>query len=119
VLTTAGSPPPSGGTTPVAPANRFTAPKPKLDHSGGISLAVDAPGAGKFTATAKTGSTTYGRASGTKHAKGRLTLKLKPTAAGKRALKKHTKLKLTVTITFTPTGGKPYSRKLTVTIKRA
>jgi hypothetical protein len=68
--------------------------------------------------TAKSGRTTYGKASVTKHAVGKVKLTLKPTSAGRKLLRKHARLKLKVTVTFTPTGGKPYTRTLTVTINR-
>ena len=48
---------------------------------------------------------------------GRATLKLALTAAARRTLKKH-KLRFRVLITYTPTGGSPASKTVTVTVRR-
>ncbi len=47
---------------------------------------------------------------------GRATLKLALTAAARRTLKKH-KLRIRVLITYTPTGGSPRSKTVTVTVR--
>jgi len=47
----------------------------------------------------------------------RLRLELKLTAAGKRALRKKSKLRVNVLVTYTPTGGRPADRTITVTFR--
>jgi hypothetical protein len=103
-------------TPPRPPDNHFSFGSTKLRSTGTITLSLTAPGAGVFSATAHYGSTSFGKVSVRELAKGNLKLTIKPSAAGKRLLKKHTKLKLSVSVTFTPTGGTPLTRKLTVTL---
>ena len=47
---------------------------------------------------------------------GLVTVRLKLTAAGKRALNRRHRLRIKVRITFTPTGGRPAGKTITVTV---
>jgi len=50
---------------------------------------------------------------------GRLTVKLKPTAAGRRALRRSRTLKVTIRVTFRPAGGgKALTKKRTARLRR-
>jgi hypothetical protein len=111
-------PPPAAPVTP-KPDNHFTLGHAKLSAARTITLPLTAPGAGRFSAIAKSGTTTYGTAAATQPAKGMLKLTVKPSSAGRKLLKKHAKLKLTVKVTFTPAGGTAYTRTITVTVKRS
>jgi uncharacterized repeat protein (TIGR01451 family) len=95
------------------PSNAFTIVSRKASRAGVLTLKLAAPGPGRFVASAKG----FARATLTKKAKGTLTLRLKPRASTKRFLRRHSRLKVTVSVTFTPTGGTPATRKLTLTIK--
>ncbi|HEY6888798.1 MAG TPA: DUF11 domain-containing protein, partial [Solirubrobacter sp.] len=119
----AGSPPPPPvvvSPPPVSAAsNRFTVRSSKASRTGVLTMKLDAPGAGKFVASARANGAAFGSAKLSTRAKGGLTLTLKPSAKAKRALLRHKRVKVSVTVTFTPTGGTPLTRKLTVTIKRS
>jgi hypothetical protein len=112
------APPADDDVTPAPPSNHFTFGSSKVSSTGTVTLSLTAPGAGRFTATARYGSTTFGKVTAGKSAKGGLKLTIRPSAAGRRLLKKHTRLKLSVSVTFTPTGGKPLTHKLSLTVKR-
>jgi hypothetical protein len=103
---------------PAPPPNHFTSPTARTSSRGTVTLSLTAPAAGRFTVTARSGRTTYGKASVTARAKGKVKLTLKPASAGRKLLKKHARLKLKITVTFTPTGGKPYTRTVSATINR-
>jgi uncharacterized repeat protein (TIGR01451 family) len=118
----ASSPPPPPvvvSPAPVPVSNHFTVRSSKASRTGVLTLKLSAPGAGRFVASAKGSGVTFGRVTVVKRAKGALTVTLKPSAAAKRALRRHSRVKVSVTLTFTPTGGAPLTRKVTVTIKRA
>ena len=114
--------PPPPKTVPVdPPKNTFTAPKAKVKGTK-ITLPLTLPGAGRLAvaATIKVKSKTVAYFSTAKTVKGgQGTVTVTPSAKAKAALKKAKgkKTKVAVKITFTPTGGKAFSRTVTVSVK--
>jgi hypothetical protein len=90
------------------PSNAF-----RLGKLGKLKLPV--------TVNAKGTVKVSGRGLGTVTAKGgpgTITVTLKPTSAGARTLKKKHVLKVKATVVFTPSGGRPASKKVTLKLKR-
>jgi hypothetical protein len=106
---------------------------------GRIELNLDAPRAGTFvaaaqaTANATSGShkanrataksrrhpmIAYGAASRTVGAAGPTSLVIKPRKSAMAALNKSHQLRVTITVTFTPLGGRPERRIVTVDVRR-
>lgn len=136
---TASSPPSSGPSpTPAPPSNVFTFGKPKVGARGAVTLPVNAPDAGRFTAKATftvrrtvvthkhgkrvikhvTTTFTYGTASMTSSGKGtfRLVIGLSPKAA--RELKLLGSRQVTIAVKFTPNGGTARTESKKVLVKR-
>ena len=119
------------------PSNAFSlAAKPKASKTGVISFTLHAPGSGLFSAVAtfvskatsaksasvaasKSKTVTYGRGSATAKGSGSFALTIHPTTAAARTLKKLRHLGLKISVTFTPTGGKPLTRKSSLTVKHS
>jgi len=124
-------PPTTTGTTPTVPLpittpkppppNTFAAPKAKVKGTK-ITLPLTLPGAGKLAvaATIKVKGKTVAYFSTAKSVKGgKGTVTVTPGAKAKAALKKAKgkTTKVAVKITFTPAGGKAFSRTVTVSVK--
>lgn len=112
----ASSPPPVATPDPPStPSNVFRVRGTRLSGAGAVTVRLEAPGAGRFVATARG----LRRVSVSKRTKGALSLKLEPTAATLRTLRREGRVRVRVTVRFTPTGGEPRTRTVTVTLKRA
>jgi hypothetical protein len=90
--------------------------------SGGATLSVKLPGAGKLevVGTAKAGGKTIkvGRVVLTATRAGTFEVKLTPSPAAKKRLNKKGSLKVNLALTFTPNGGDPKSKSDSVTLKK-
>jgi DNA-binding beta-propeller fold protein YncE len=100
---------------PVLPANRFKFGRVKLDKRKGTGrLFVKVPGPGKLLL----------RGGGVRRARrhaGKAGIVGMPVAAvggKKRHLRRHHRVKLQIKVTFTPTGGRPFTRSTKVHLKR-
>lgn len=110
--------PPS--TTP--PSNQFSLLKKTISSkSGGATLSVKLPGAGKLDVlgTAKAGKKkiTVGHVVLNAGKGGTFNVTLKPSAAAKQVLAEKGKLNVTLKLTFSPTGGTAKSSTSAVTLK--
>ena len=97
------------------PDNKFAVPSRSVTGST-AALSGRVPGPGKLETS---GTRTTATKATVKRA-GTATIKVKLSAAGVKALnsaKSHS-LKVTVRLRFTPAGGKPVSKTLTITFKR-
>jgi hypothetical protein len=100
------------GKKPEEGREQTDAPKAKLSvkvtgAAKRVTVKAKVSGAGKLSATAKAGKRTVGKASKTVKKAGTAALRLKVSRKGK----------LKVTTTFTPTGGKPVSKTVTVRVR--
>lgn len=130
----------SGGTTTGAtttttaspPSNTFTVGS-HFAYSSSVggwrnTVTVPGPGSVSFTqALAQTGGASskpivqkalIRAAKLTASAAGNVRVTLRPTAAGSAALRAHGSLKVKLTITFSPKGGKPASKSLSLTLRK-
>ena len=126
ILLFAESTPPTGQ----GPSNDFDfLGPPQYTPDGSALLFTNAPGPGIFNGSQvgpqrKLAATTLGQATPlirkirvvVKKA-GKVKLPVTPTAAGKAILEQKGSLKVRVKITFTPTGGKPASKTLSLTLR--
>jgi len=110
--------------TRTPPSNAFSIPSSKTSATL-LTFTVQLPGAGSLraVATTKVGKRTIrvGSASGTVKGAGRVTLRVKLSAAAKKALARAKSKKLTVKVafTYTPTGGTAKTVTKNVTVKAA
>jgi hypothetical protein len=98
-----------------APSSHFPAPKLKLNSiAGSATLTATVPGPGNLVLS---GAAIHTRR---KHASGpeRVTLAVKPSAKTIKALNRNGRFGVKGTLTFTPTVGKPFTRKLTLTLTK-
>jgi PKD repeat protein len=114
-------------------SDAFTLANVKSSKSGTVTIKLDGPDAGRFTAVATipTSSATkkigraakakkpivYGTRTVTATHAAALTLAISPTKQAKALLKKDKRLRVTITITFTPAGGQARTRTATLTVK--
>jgi ABC-type phosphate transport system substrate-binding protein len=121
-----GNPGPKTTTTPPAPtappSNQFSLLKKTISaKTGGATLSVKLPGAGKLDVlgTAKAGKKkiTVGHVVLNAGKGGTFSLTLKPSAAAKKVLAEKGKLSVTLKLTFSPTGGTENSSTSQVTLK--
>lgn len=125
-FTTASSPP----APPAPPVNTFTFGKAKVSPRGAITLALNAPDAGRFAAKAtftvithrdhKRVKTTFTYGTATIRSTGRGTFKLVIGVKGRaaRELKLLGSRQVTIAVTFTPTGGSAGHETKKVMVKR-
>jgi ABC-type phosphate transport system substrate-binding protein len=113
-----------GSTTPdvVKPSNLFSVPRKSISSkTGGASISVKLPGAGKLEldATAKAGKKRIkvGRIVLNANKAGTFQLSLKPSGAAKSQLRKKGRLKVSLQLTFTPTGGDSSTQSSSITLK--
>jgi PKD repeat protein len=113
-------------------SDAFTLAKLGSTKAGSVTIKVDAPDAGRFSAVAtipassatqksaraakKPKTISYGTSTATAKREGALTLTIIPTKRAKGLLKKDRRLHVTITITFTPTGGQPRTHTTTLTV---
>jgi hypothetical protein len=128
----------SGALAVPFPSNAFSfASKPKASRTGTISFPVKAPGSGRFAAiatflekvakakkagiakTTKPKTVTYGTASVSAKGAGSFGVTIHATKTAASALKKLGRLAVTISVSFTPTGGKPLTRKTSLTVKHS
>lgn len=114
----------AGDTKPVVtpPSNEFTLTRKSISSkTGGATLSVKLPGAGKLdvVGTAKVGKKklTVGHVVLNAGKAGTFSVSLKPKGAAKKALKEKGKLKVTLKLTFTPSGGTAHTTTSTLTLK--
>lgn len=119
------NPPPNPAPPAPAPvSNAFSIPSSKTAPTL-LTFTVQLPGAGslKAAATTKVGkkNVNAGSATGTVKGAGRVTLRIKLSAAAKKALARAKSKKITVKVafTFTPTGGTANTVTKNVTVKAA
>lgn len=132
VFATASAPaPPVSPPPPSSPANTFTFGKLNVGPGGAITLPVNAPGAGRYTAKAtftvltrkghKRVKKTFTYGTATVRSTGRGTFKLviglKGPAA--RELKLLGSRQVTIAVTFTPTGGRARHKTKRLTVRRS
>jgi hypothetical protein len=113
----AASPPPPGPPAPIglAPSNRFPTPKLKLDSkAGSATLTTTVPGPGNLVLSGAGIHTLR------KHTNGpeRVTLVVKPSAKTIKVLNHGGRTRVKGSLTFTPIGGKPFTRKLMLTLTK-
>jgi ABC-type phosphate transport system substrate-binding protein len=115
-----------GGTTPPPPpgkpSNRFSLLRKSISSkTGGATIAVKLPGAGKLEliATAKNGKKTINVARAVLNAgkQGTFNVPLRPSGAAMKALRKKSRLPVKLALTFTPTGGDANETTSTVVLK--
>ena len=115
------------------PSNVFMLLRPIVGTHRSITLVLGLPGGGTVEAAAsalhdvfvkKHGKRvrrklrfTFGTARATATT-GALELTIKPSAAGRKALAAHKSLPVSIAVTFTPAGGKPATKRVTVTLAR-
>jgi hypothetical protein len=124
------SPPPSTPVLPSGPSPQFAIVSVQADKHGAIHVALNAPGAGSFTAAAKATLPTrarlvasagrkrkpqsrpivYGRATATTTAAGPLTMTIHPSRRALAALRSVGRLHVAVTVGFQPDGG-PFTQR--------
>jgi uncharacterized repeat protein (TIGR01451 family) len=122
----------SGGAVVVAapastPVNRFGLIRRSAAADGRITLVVDSPDRGLFRVVASVGvrasrghraaTIRYGSTSGTARLAGHLTLRVRPGSRAMLLRRRHTRLVVALAVTFTPTGGRPRTRALHLTVK--
>ncbi len=121
------------GHPPSAASNDFALLRPIVVAGHSITLVLNLPQAGTVNATATATREvvlhrhgkrlrrrlrfSFGTARALVRA-GALELKIIPSAAGRRALAAHRRVAVTVAVTFTPTGGKPATQRLNITLPR-
>lgn len=89
-----------------------------INGAGVVSAIELEPTVGTLTPAQKTAkSRVQARSKGLKSA-GTLTLTLKPTSVGLAALRKSGSIKVKLTVSFSPTGGKPGSKIVSLTLKK-
>lgn len=115
---------------PSRPANTFTFGKAMVGPRGAITVLVNAPDAGRFTARAtftvlarkghKRVKTTFTYGTASVRSRGRGTFKLVIGLRGRtaRELKLLGHRQVTIIVTFTPSGGSAHHRTKNVTVKR-
>lgn len=141
-FTTAGTAPPTppiSGVPPAGPANKFTFAAIMVASTGRVTVALGAPGAGRFSAKAtfsvratvvthhgskrvvKHTTTTYTYGAGSAPSAGRSTVEvgIALTRAAARELKKLGGARVTITVAFTPTGGTAHRESTAVTVRRS
>jgi ABC-type phosphate transport system substrate-binding protein len=113
-----------GNTTPIElkPSNQFSLLRKSISSkSGGATISVKLPGAGKLelVGMAKAGKKRIkvGRIVLNANKAGTFSLSLKPSAAAKGALRKKGSLRVSLTLTFTPAGGDPSTQSSSITLK--
>lgn len=111
-----------GGGAPAKPSNAFSLLRKSISSkSGGATISVKLPGAGKLDllGSAKSGKATIkvGHVVLTANKAGSFDLTLKPSAAAKKALRSKGSLRVSLTLTFTPIGGDAKTSTSTVTLK--
>ncbi len=114
----------TGGGGQAAISNQFTLTRKAISSkTGGATLSVKLPGAGKLDVmgTAKVGGKkiTVGHLVLNAAKGGTFNLTLKPSAAAKKALKAKGKLSVSLRLTFSPTGGTAKSSTSSLTLKLA
>lgn len=110
----AGSAVPPPVINPPHPSNSFSLGKLKLKKkSGGATLTVVLPGAGKLVLKGKG----LVKVTKTVKKKGKVALPVKPTKKTKLKLQASGKAKVIAKITFTPSGGIPHTESKTLTLK--
>jgi hypothetical protein len=126
-FTTASSPVPP----PAPPSNVFTFGKAKVGPRGTVTLAVNAPGAGRFTAKAKftvitrkghkrvKKTFTYGTARVSSTGRGTFKLVIRLSRRAARELKLLGSRQVTIAVTFTPTGGTARHKTKKVPVRRS
>lgn len=114
------------GTTPPPPpgkpSNAFSLLRKSISSkTGGATISVKLPGAGKLAmvATAKSGKKAIKVASAVLNAgqAGTFNVPLRPSGAAKKALQKNGSLTVKLTLTFTPTGGDANQTTSSLTLK--
>jgi uncharacterized repeat protein (TIGR01451 family) len=110
-----------------APLNTFSLTSRKAAPSGRITLVANSPGRGVFRVVAslrvvavgrrRAQTIRYGSVAKTAGAAGRLTMEITPGLRATIQRHKHTRLTVTLAVTFTPTGGKPRTRSVHLTVK--
>ncbi|MGN6868134.1 MAG: choice-of-anchor Q domain-containing protein [Solirubrobacteraceae bacterium] len=124
------APPSAQSSQPSQPSNVFTFGKAKVGSLGAITLPVNAPDAGRFTAKAtftviirkghkrvKT-TFTYGTASVQSTGRGTFKLVIGLRGPAAREFKLLGSRQVTITVTFTPSGGSAAHKAKNVTVKR-
>jgi hypothetical protein len=123
--------PPFGSAPPPAshqrPVNTFSFGKAVVASGGKITLAVNAPDAGRFVAKAtftvrsqhRTITIAYGTATVTSTGAGTFKLVIGLSARAAHELKLLGRKQLTITVTFTPVGGTAHAETAHVTVKRS
>jgi ABC-type phosphate transport system substrate-binding protein len=112
-----------GGTQPTGPpSNTFSLLRKSISSkTGGATVSVKLPGAGKLemTVTSKSGKRTLkvGHVVLTANKAGTFELALKPSAAAKKVLREKGSLRVSLKLTFTPTGGSASSSTSSLTLK--
>ena len=110
------------GPTTTPPSNQFSLLKKTISSkTGGATLSVKLPGAGKLDVlgTAKAGKKkiTVGHVVLNAGKGGTFSVTLKPSAAAKTVLAEKGKLSVTLKLTFSPTGGTENSSTSQITLK--
>jgi hypothetical protein len=86
--------------------------------ANGLTVEVDAPGAGKLRVVAKRGKRTVATGKATAHAAGKVAVKVRFTRQARKALRRVRKAKLTLTVTLTPPQGAAITGRMSATLKR-
>jgi Glycine rich protein len=118
--------------SPETPSNDFTVLTSVVAKNNSITLLLDAPSAGAFTAVAngkvvKHGAAAtasrgraqtipYGVGTAAVKAPGGVALVIRPSKAAKKALKTVKRLPVSIAVTFTPTGGNPKTQTVRVNV---
>jgi uncharacterized repeat protein (TIGR01451 family) len=110
-----------------APLNVFGLTSRKASATGHITLVVSSPGRGTFhlvgavhlpaAGRRRAQTIPYGSVTATARVKGHLTLAIAPGLRARTLRAQHTRLTVTLAITFTPTGGRPRTRSIHLTVK--
>jgi uncharacterized repeat protein (TIGR01451 family) len=110
-----------------APTNTFGLVSRRAAADGRITLVVATPGRGLVRIVAsvrpppvrghQAAPIRYGSAAGTAVHAGHLTLALRPGSLAAALRRRHTRLTVTLAVTFTPTGGRPRTRTVHITVK--
>ncbi|HEY5197091.1 MAG TPA: DUF11 domain-containing protein [Solirubrobacteraceae bacterium] len=112
---------------PPSPVNSFGLTSRTASAGGQLSVVVNSPGRGTFrvvasvrlpaSGTRKAQTIRYGSVAATARAAGHLTLEIAPGSRARTLRRHHTRLTVTLAVTFTPTGGKPRTRSVHLTVK--
>jgi hypothetical protein len=107
-------PAPAGSPTPGKPSNEFKLLKRQVDQQAGTAtLVVKLPGAGKLILAGDGVRRVTERTS----AAAKLTLSVKPSPKTAKLLRATGAAQVKVKLTYTPTGGDPRTRNVSLTLK--